>query len=284
MTDTDAQQNNNIVINIPENDDLKKNNRKKGFRKRLFEIIELAESGDIVSSIYDIFMITTIVVSLVPLAFKENYTAFYYMDIVVVGIFIFDYFLRFITADYKLNKKSIISFIRYPFTLWAIIDLLSILPSLTVIYDSLKLLRVVNLIKTLRIIRALKAFKYNKNIFIIVDVIKKSKKPLTAVCTLALGYVLVSALVIFNVEGDSFDSFFSAVYWATVSLTTVGYGDLYPITVEGRIVAMISSVFGIALVALPAGVITAGYMESLNSIVEQKIVSSSIMNDNNKNE
>jgi len=244
----------------------------------------LAESGDIVSSIYDIFMITTIVVSLVPLAFKENYTAFYYMDIVVVGIFIFDYFLRFITADYKLNKKSIISFIRYPFTLWAIIDLLSILPSLTVIYDSLKLLRVVNLIKTLRIIRALKAFKYNKNIFIIVDVIKKSKKPLTAVCTLALGYVLVSALVIFNVEGDSFDSFFSAVYWATVSLTTVGYGDLYPITVEGRIVAMISSVFGIALVALPAGVITAGYMESLNSIVEQKIVSSSIMNDNNKNE
>jgi len=207
MTDTDAQQNNNIVINIPEEDDLKKHNGKKGFRKRLFEIIELAESSDIVSSIYDIFMITTIIVSLVPLGFKENYTLFYYSDIVVVGIFIFDYFLRFITADYKLKKKSVLSFIRYPFTLWAIVDLFSILPSLTVIYDSLKLLRVVNLIKTLRIIRAFKAFKYNKNIFIIVDVIKKSKKPLTAVCTLALGYLLVSALVIFNVENDSFDHF-----------------------------------------------------------------------------
>jgi len=154
---------------------------------------------------------------------------------------------------------------------------------LTIIYDSLKLLRVVNLIKTLRIIRAFKTFRYNKSIFIITDVIKKSKKPLVAVCTLALGYILISALVIFNVEGDSFDSFFSAVYWATVSLTTVGYGDLYPITVEGRIVAMISSICGIALVALPAGVITAGYMDSLNSIIEKKIVSSNVLYDNNKN-
>ena len=154
---------------------------------------------------------------------------------------------------------------------------------MTIIYDSLKLLRVVNLIKTLRIIRAFKTFRYNKSIFIITDVIKKSKKPLVAVCTLALGYILISALVIFNVEGDSFDSFFSAVYWATVSLTTVGYGDLYPITVEGRIVAMISSICGIALVALPAGVITAGYMDSLNSIIEKKIVSSNVLYDNNKN-
>jgi len=284
MTDTDAHQNNNIVINIPEDDDLKKFNGKKGFRKRLFEIIELAESGDIVSYIYDIFMITTIIVSLIPLGFKKDYTLFYYSDIVVVGIFIFDYFLRFITADYKLKQKSILSFIKYPFTVWAIIDLLSILPSLTIIYDSLKFVRVVNLIKTFRIIRAFKAFKYNKNIFIIVDVIKKSRKPLAAVCTLALCYLLVSALVIFNVENDSFDSFFSAVYWATVSLTTVGYGDLYPITTEGRVVAMISSVFGIALVALPAGIITAGYMDSLNSKVEKKIVSSNIINDDDKND
>ncbi|MBR1897191.1 MAG: two pore domain potassium channel family protein, partial [Pyramidobacter sp.] len=58
-------------------------------------------------------------------------------------------------------------------------------------------------------------------------------------------------------------TFFDAIYWATVSLTTVGYGDLYPITTVGRLVAMISSLFGIAIVALPAGIITAGYMEEL---------------------
>lgn len=84
-----------------------------------------------------------------------------------------------------------------------------------------------------------------------------------AVCTLALGYIIVSALIVFNVEGDSFETFFDAIYWATVSLTTVGYGDIYPVTTAGRIITMISSIFGIAIVALPAGIITAGYMEAL---------------------
>ena len=67
----------------------------------------------------------------------------------------------------------------------------------------------------------------------------------------------------FNVEPDSFNTFFDAVYWATVSLTTVGYGDIYPITDLGRIVAMISSFFGIAIVALPAGIVTAEYLGAL---------------------
>lgn len=64
---------------------------------------------------------------------------------------------------------------------------------------------------------------------------------------------------------DSFGNFFDAIYWATVSLTTVGYGDIYPVTVIGRIVTMISSIFGIAIIALPSGIITAGFMDELNS-------------------
>ena len=75
---------------------------------------------------------------------------------------------------------------------------------------------------------------------------------------------MISALTIYNVEPESFDTFFDAVYWATISLTTVGYGDIYPVTVVGRIVTMISSVLGIAIIALPSGVITAGYLEEIN--------------------
>ena len=93
------------------------------------------------------------------------------------------------------------------------------------------------------------------------NVMKNSKDSLTAVLTLAVGYIVIAALIIFNVEPDSFGSFFDAVYWATVSLTTVGYGDIYPVSVAGRVVTMISSVFGVAIVALPAGIITAGYMK-----------------------
>ena len=86
---------------------------------------------------------------------------------------------------------------------------------------------------------------------------------LIAVCILAIAYIVISALVVFNVEPESFDNFFEAIYWATVSLTTVGYGDIYPVTSVGRVITMISSVFGIAVVALPAGIITAGYMKEL---------------------
>lgn len=115
-----------------------------------------------------------------------------------------------------------------------------------------------------------KAFRYSKSFSIIAKVIQKSKDALIAVCTLAIGYILISALVIFNVETQSFDTFFDAVYWATVSLTTVGYGDLYPVTTTGRIVTMISSIFGIAVVALPAGIITAGYMEALSETKSER--------------
>lgn len=97
---------------------------------------------------------------------------------------------------------------------------------------------------------------------------KESKDSLVAVCLLAIGYILVSALVIFNVEPESFKSFFEAIYWATVSLTTVGYGDIYPVSALGRIITMVSSVFGIAIVALPAGIITAGYMTELQKSKE----------------
>ena len=83
------------------------------------------------------------------------------------------------------------------------------------------------------------------------------------VIALSVGYVLLSALVIFNAEPDTFDNFFDAVYWATVSLTTMGYGDISPVTVPGRIVTMVSSFVGIAIVALPAGIVTAGYMDCI---------------------
>ena len=80
---------------------------------------------------------------------------------------------------------------------------------------------------------------------------------------MAIAYILVSALVIYNVEPESFNTFFDAVYWATISLTTVGYGDIYPVSTIGRVVTMISSAFGIAIIALPSGVITAGYLDEI---------------------
>lgn len=233
-------------------------------RKRIYEIIEVAKENDIISSIYDIGMMVVIILSLIPLAFKTETIILLIIDKVTVSIFIIDYILRWITADYKYQKKKITSFLRYPFSFMAIIDLLSILPSLTLVNKGVKAIRVLRLLRAMRVLRVFKSIRYSKTFEIIGRVVKKSKDQLTAVGVLALGYILVSALVIYNVEPDSFKSFFEALYWATVSLTTVGYGDIYPITTVGRIITMLSSFAGVAVVALPAGIITAGYMNELN--------------------
>ena len=214
-------------------------------------------------------MLVVIAVSLVPLFFKQDNVGFKIIDKVTVVIFIIDYILRLVTADYKL-KKGKISFIIYPFTFMAIIDLLSILPSLSIISRGFKALRVLRMIRAMRVFRIFKAMRYSKSFIIIGNVLKKSKDSLIAVCVLAFGYILISALIIYNVEPDTFETFFDALYWATVSLTTVGYGDIYPVSIMGRIITMVSSIFGIAIVALPAGIITAGYMNELNRTGKQK--------------
>lgn len=233
-------------------------------RKRIFEIIEVSKGSDLWSSIYDYFMMVVIVASLLPLAFKQDTVAFVVIDKIAVTIFIIDYLLRLCTADLKYGKKSISSFLRYPFSFMAIIDLLSILPSVTVLNSSFKLLRILRLIRAFRVFRVFKVLRYSKSFRIIISVFKRQRASLLAVVTLAIAYIVISALIIFNVEPDSFNTFFDAVYWATVSLTTMGYGDIYPITTVGRTVTMVSSIFGIAIVALPAGIITAGYMNEIN--------------------
>lgn len=232
-------------------------------RRRIFEIIELSSGNDRASSAYDISMMAIIVVSLVPLAFKSPGPVLLMIDRAAAYIFIVDYVLRLWTADIKL-KRGAVSFLLYPFTFMALIDLICILPSFTPLAGGLRVLKVLRLFRTFRVFRAFKMLRYSKSMMLILDVMQEQKEPLLAVCTLSAAYILISALVIFNVEPGSFDSFFDAVYWATVSLTTVGYGDIYPVSDAGRIITMISAVLGIAIVALPAGIITAGYLDKLN--------------------
>lgn len=239
-------------------------------RKRIFEIIEVSKEDDKASHVYDVFMMIVIVVSLIPLTMKSPAPIWGVSDNICVAIFIIDYILRFITADYKYDSKSITSFIRYPFSFMAIVDLLSILPSFVMISDGFRLFRLFRLLRAFKVFRIFKALRYSKNFEIIISVIKRSKDSLIAVCVLTVFYILVSALIVFTVEPDSFNSFYEAIYWATVSLTTVGYGDVYPITSIGRFITMLSSIFGIAVVALPAGIITAGYMKELEDRNSEK--------------
>jgi voltage-gated potassium channel len=229
-------------------------------RKKLYSVLK-TDAQSKLSVIYDRFMLVCIICSIVPLFFKQSNIIFVLFDNVTVVVFIIDYILRWITADYTYANNKKIAFLKYPFSFYAIIDLLSILPSLSVLNNGFKLFKLFRLNKTFR---AFKLLRYSKNFNLIVSVIKKESRALISVCVLAGGYILLSALIMFQVEPDSFDTFFDALYWAVVTLTTVGYGDVYPASDVGRIVSMVSSFMGIAVVALPTGIITAGYMSELN--------------------
>ena len=238
-------------------------------RKRIYEIIEVYGEHDTLSKIYDITMMIVIIISLVPVALKETGEVVVIIENVTTLIFIIDYILRLITADYKLGKGGK-SFVIYPFTPMAIIDLLSILPSIITLSGAFRVLRVLRLFRTLRVFRAFRLIRYSKSISIIINVIKNQKNSLLVVCGMAVAYILISALVIFSIEPETFETFFDAIYWATISLTTVGYGDIYAVSGVGKVITMISSLFGIAIVALPAGIITAGYIEELNNSKKNK--------------
>ncbi|MDE6550497.1 MAG: ion transporter [Clostridia bacterium] len=240
-------------------------------REKLYKILEVSDGNNLLSTIYDYFMIIVIIISLIPLALKKTYFAFEILEIICLAIFIIDYLCRWLTADYLLKKKNkVVAFIIFPFTFMAIVDMVSILPSITLLNNGFKLLRLFRLFRAFRVFRVFKAFRYSKNIRIIINVLKNSKRSLITVGTLAIVYIIISALIVFNVEPDSFNNFFDAIYWATISLTTVGYGDIYPVTICGRVVTMISSVLGIAIVALPAGIITAGYMKEIENVKDEK--------------
>ena len=240
----------------------------KSWRRKIYEVLDPDEEAKI-SKFYDSFMLVCIVVSLIPLAFREQTVYFEWMDKVTVIFFIIDYVLRWATADYKMpDKPAWKAFLVYPFTPFAIIDLLSIIPSFVFLNRAFKLLRVSRLLKVLRVFKFL---RYSRNIRVLTRVMRKEKSILMTVLFIAIGYIFVTALIMFNVEDSiMFDDFFDALYWATTTLTTVGYGDIYPSTNLGRMISMFSAILGVAVIALPSGVITASYLDELREAKKEQ--------------
>lgn len=230
------------------------------YKRRIFEIIEASKENDFASKAYDTMMFLAVFVGMIPLCMKTENVYARVIDYVTITLFLIDYIIRLYTADYKMGYKSILSVLAYLITPMAIIDLLSITPILAIIFPtsvSLGLLRI------FRVFQLLKLVRYSKTMTIIINTIKRVKGPLFAVFVISIIYILASAMVIFQVEPDLFKNFFEAVYWATISITTVGYGDIAPVTDIGRLVTILSSLVGVAVIALPTGIITAAYTDEL---------------------
>ena len=230
-------------------------------KKRTYEIIESSRSkNDLASRAYDILMFFGVIVGLLPLAMKAENPYTRAIDVMTALIFLYDYVVRLWTADYKMGIKSYKAYLAYVVSPMAIVDLLSILPILCIVFPNSNMLA---LFRILRVLRVLKLVRYSKTMIVIENMFRKVKQQLFAVLILVFVYIIVCALVMFQVEPELFDDFFGAIYWSAISITTVGYGDLSPQSDIGRLVAIISSLVGVAVIALPTGIITAAYTEEI---------------------
>lgn len=238
------------------------------WREKLYVTIEKDDGSSHSSAFYDLFMVVIIIASFIPILTRETTPLLHIVEWISLVVFIVDYLMRWMTADYKLQGMGSKAFALYPFTPFAIIDLLSIFPGFGILNPSFKMLRFFRL---LRLLRILKLVRYSENLVILIQVLNKQKRMLLSVFAIAAFYIFFTAAIMFNLDSpEVFPSFFDALYWATTALTTVGYGDIYPVSDIGRIISMISSVFGVAIIALPSGIITGGFLKVIEESHEQK--------------
>ena len=232
-------------------------------KKRIFEIIEVSKENDIASRAYDLMMNVAIIVGLIPLTLKKGdlYTGI--IDVLTLSIFVVDYLLRIYTSDYKMGIVSYKAYIANIFDPMSMIDLFSILPVFSFVFPGSILIR---LFKLFRVLRIFKLARYSKTMISIKNVMIRVKAPLGAVLILSMVYIVICALLMFQVEPNSFDTFLDACYWSTISLTTVGYGDYTPTTDVGKAISSLSALVGVAVIALPSGIITAAYMREITKV------------------
>lgn len=241
-----------------------------GLQYKLATIIDADRSGYRPSKIYDWFMCAVIILSIVPLMFSYNNTVLDIISWLTVTIFLIDFILRCYISPFDKYKIGKPWWCRYPFTIMGLIDIASIIPVVSLINPKLSFFKFFRLA---RLIAIMKYARYSYMDDILLRVLKRNRAVLRTITCLIILYIFISALLIFNVEPQinpetgqkTFSSFFDAIYWSVVTLTTVGYGDIYPVTLLGKVISVSLMICGVGLIATTSSIITAGLIEEINN-------------------
>ena len=193
---------------------------------------------------------------------------FKWIEVVSVIIFTIEYLLRVWTAPYLFpDKTKLKATIKYIFSFMALIDLLAILPFYFPFFIKIDL-RILRSLRLIRLFRLFKMNRYTNALRTVIQVMKNKVHELISSIFVVFILMLISSVFMYTIESpvqpEVFKNGFSGLWWAVATFTTVGYGDIYPITVVGKIISMIMAILGIALVAVPTGIISSGFIE-LNS-------------------
>ena len=248
----------------------------KKIRERIFNIIQIGKRDDFISMAFDVFIVVVILSNLAATflstfrEFDDYKSLFDVIELVTIIIFSIEYILRLWTADFLFPDRSRIkSTFRFVFSFYGIIDLLTFFP----FYLPLVFPAGAVAFRMLRVIRIFRLFKINSTydaFNVITDVLKDKKNQLLSSISLILIMMLASSLCMYSLENeaqpDQFSNAFSGIWWATSTLLTVGYGDIYPVTIGGKIMAIVISFLGVGMVAIPTGIISAGFVEQYTKL------------------
>ncbi|MEG0366252.1 MAG: ion transporter [Coprobacillus sp.] len=242
-------------------------------KNRVFNTIRDDDENDFISTVFDTVIITLIILSIISVILStfDNIpgyisTIMHMFEYISISIFTIEYLLRLWTSDLYYSCGPLKSRIKYIFSFMAIIDLISILPFYIpfIIKTDLRSLRTIRLV---RVFRIFKLHRYTAALNSVIVVFKKKKEQLISSVFVVFVLMIISSIFMYycehDVQPDKFENAFSGLWWAVATLTTVGYGDIYPITVLGKIISTFLALLGIGLVAVPTGIISAGFSEEL---------------------
>ncbi|MBD5520496.1 MAG: potassium channel protein [Lachnospiraceae bacterium] len=245
-------------------------------KRRVFKIIQIGNMSDIPSMCFDIFIIIVILANISVTFFQTFEESAGYegmiatVELVTMLIFLIEYILRIWTADCLYPEKSYpVAVLRFAVSFYGVVDLLTILPYFCPFFIpsgavAFRMLRVVRILHLFRINSRYDAFN------VITEVLREKRNALVSSIFLVLILMLASSLCMYGLEHEAqpenFSNAFSGIWWSAATLLTVGYGDIYPVTIGGRIMGIVIAFLGVGMVAIPTGIISAGFVEYYTKI------------------
>lgn len=242
-------------------------------RTRIWEVVEVAKSGDQISRAFDLLILSLIFLNVLAVMIETVHVVqdrfgvwLRWFEIVSVVAFTIEYLGRLwacVTKDEY--SRPVLGRARFARTPMAIIDLLAILPFYVPLLGID--LRFVRILRLVRIVRVAKVGRYYASLQLIGGVFREKKEELVLTTALMAMLLVLSACVMYYCENqaqpDHFPDIPSTLWWPVVTLTTVGYGDAFPMTAVGKIVGSIIAILGIGMFALPTGILGAGFVEAI---------------------
>jgi len=251
-------------------------------RERIFEILETSLPDDWASRMFGVFITTLISLNVLMVVLEtveklslEYEVLFKTFEMFSVGVFTVEYFLRLWTCTTDRGfEHPIVGRVRFALTPLALIDLMAILPFYLPMIFPLDL-RFIRAVRLLRLFRVFKLARYSESLETLGNVLKAKREELVLTLFVTLLLLVFASSLMYYVEREAhpqgFSSIPAAMWWGVATLTTVGYGDVYPITPLGKLLGAVIAILGIGMFALPAGLLASGFAEEIQKKRQKRI-------------